>query len=182
MLRNLLYSRVDYSGVSLHLEGGHTHYVNFNNLSGKLVQRKKNAVITTVTHTGIYLGQDSDGTNWIIHNHPKHGQACIVTEKEFSQKQSISLVPEACINPPNVVIARGLEHVKRKTPYRLLDSNCQHLTSDACNNKPVSQDLKRVSNAAKDVVEGVAIGATVVGGAALVFLLLDELFGGSRRA
>lgn len=109
--------------------------------SGKILGRPKQIVFTTVTHTGIELGVCCQTNQTaIIHNHPDKGYAHLVWFSEFAQNQPVTYQSEQCVNPPNVVISKGLNAVINQTPYRVVTSNCQTLTGDACDNKPKSSD------------------------------------------
>ena len=117
--------------------------IQLRNDSGKIIERPKYIVGNTyVSHTGIMLGTCLNTNNpLVIHNHPSTGNASIVSLDEYSDGQQVNYAEEGCTNPPNLVLESGLDDVFNQRPYKLFSSNCQHLTSKACNNKPRSKDL-----------------------------------------
>lgn len=116
---------------------------------GKIIERSKKVGFTTVTHTGIVLGIcTSTDKKIIIHNHPDVGYAHLTTLSEFAKNKRVVYQAGECINPPNIVIAKGLNAAINKVKYRPATSNCQVLTNGACNNNPSSPDVKWFMNAA----------------------------------
>lgn len=127
--------------LRLHFQNGYRD-IQLGQNSGKIVWRRK--LGGSIKHTGIELGvcpQTRD--QFYIHNHPHEGQASIVSASEFSQGKTINYENEPCVNTSGQVIARGLNAVIQKTPYRVMSSNCQNLTTGACKNVSRSPDLEK---------------------------------------
>ena len=123
-------------------------YIELNEDSGKVVWRQKNDFwgrLLNVRHTGIYVGSDmSTKENIYIHNHILQGYAHITTEQMFSQGLPIYFDLDICTNSPLKVIQIALSYVQDRVKYRLLDENCQILTSNACTNLKKSPDAEKV--------------------------------------
>jgi hypothetical protein len=109
--------------------------------SGKTYWRFKVPNIVGTKHSGIYLGSDSFGVQYFLHNHYHIGHACLVTAKEFSLGQSIKLYDEKCTNHPLKVIEIALNQALRKEAYRPFNYNCQSYTNEACHNHRGSEDV-----------------------------------------
>jgi hypothetical protein len=106
--------------------------------TGRVVYRSKGLV----THTGIMAGTDVYGRGMVIHNHPDSGCATVVTFEEFANGKQVFYKEEECTYSPQQVWHRAIAAVNSKVPYRLFDSNCQHLTSHACRGTKESEGLK----------------------------------------
>jgi hypothetical protein len=131
-----------YTTLPLKINPYYTAAIQWNTNSGRIVWRKKAG--GAIKHTGIYLGIcQYTGIEYCIHNHPTQGRASIVTASEFAQGQQVNWDITPCSNSPEQIIEYGLSAVVRGIPYRLLSSNCQHLTSTACNNRKESPDLAK---------------------------------------
>lgn len=97
----------------------------------------------SVTHTGIYLGTClNTGEDLFIHSHPRHGKVALGNRQDFCQDRRMWVEETVCANTRNQIVNVGLEHLVNGTAYSLLASNCQHLTSLACNNQAKSKDLQ----------------------------------------
>ncbi len=148
-------------GLTLYFSNGRTREVDFLPNSGRIVWRNK--VGGGVKHTGIKLGRDQrTGKILYIHNHPLKEKATIVSENEFASGNRIFYQKGSCINPPQEVIAKGLEQVINQTEYRALSSNCQHLANKACMNQNRSQGVE-----AGLLALGIGIGIFCLGGLTL---------------
>lgn len=67
-----------------------------------------------------------------------------------------------CTNKPNEVIRKGLDSVINQVPYKILGSNCQNLTSSACQNKSTSPDAdKWIGRALLGGIAALLIGGVV---------------------
>lgn len=123
-------------------------YIELNEDSGKVVWRQKNDFwgrLLNVRHTGICVGADmSTKENIYIHNHILEGYAHITTEQVFSQGLPIYFDLDICTNSPLKVIQIALSYVQDRVKYRLLDENCQILTSNACTNLKKSPDAEKI--------------------------------------
>lgn len=133
----------------------HRRSVRLNQNSGTIWGCEKPIVYPlSVTHTGIYLGTCTQtGEHLFIHSHPRHGKAVIGNKQDFCQDRPMWVEETACTNSPAQVLGIGLQHVAQQTAYSVLYSNCQHLTSQACNNQAKSKDLQAVGS----VVAGVGL-------------------------
>lgn len=134
--------------------------------SGKIVGCKKLVGVYSITHTGICLGRLFGTQDYLfIHSHHHNGGAVVSNQVNFCGKSPIQLEEVACTNPRNKVLSIGLDHVRKGTHYNVLYANCQHLTSQACNNKPISKDLERF----KQGVAYASMGALAIGCFSLFF-------------
>ena len=105
--------------------------------TGRIVWRYKNFV----RHTGVLAGKDEYGRDRVIHNHPSSG-ATVVTFEEFADGKEVKYDNTPCEFDQQTVWQRALDSVRRGVQYGVLNSNCQHLTSNACKGKSESDDLK----------------------------------------
>jgi hypothetical protein len=110
--------------------------------TGKVVYRSKGFV----THKGIMAGKDVYGRSMVIHNHPDSGYATVVTYEEFANGKQVFYSDEECTFPQEQIWHRAIAAVNNKVPYRLFDSNCQHLTSHTCRGKKESEGLKAAAS------------------------------------
>ncbi len=130
--------------------------IELNQDSGRIVQRAKFG--GAISHTGIYLGKcPNTRVDIYIHNHPTQGKASIVNGNEFAQGMQIFWENTPCSYSPEQIIQRGLDAVAYQLPYKVLSSNCQHLTSVVCTGKKQSRDLDKWMGA------GVLFGAFFFG-------------------
>jgi hypothetical protein len=118
--------------------------------TGMVVYRSKGFV----THTGIMAGTDEYGRSMVIHNHPYNGGATVVTFEEFANGKQVFYSDEECTYSPEQVWYRAIEAVNNGVPYRLFESNCQHLTSHACRGKKESEGLKAAASLALFLIGG----------------------------
>lgn len=144
----------------LQYDNGQHYHVLLDQHSGKIIGCEKPIGAHSVTHTGICLGKLFGKQDYLfIHSHPRHEGAVISNQVDFCGKNPIQIEEVACTNPRNKVLNIGLEHVRKGTRYSVLYANCQHLTSQACHNKPVSKDLETFKqNVAYASIVALAIG------------------------
>jgi len=139
MLQN--YTSIRNGNLRLHFHDRHRD-IQLSQDSGKIVWRYKLGGF--IKHTGIELGVCAHtGEQLYIHNHPDEGQASIVSASDFRQGQTIYYENKSCANNPYQVIVIGLSAVIQQVSYRVMGSNCQNLTTGACNNVSNSPDLNK---------------------------------------
>ncbi len=134
----------------------------FNENSGKVYFRYKIGTISKVKHPGIFLGVDTSGNGYFLHNHYHYGKATIVTEREFTQNKPIYIYNEKCSNAPLRVIEIGLNEMLRGESYKPITYNCQTYTNTACHNQRKSEDAEKW-------VSGILLGSLALLGLGLVF-------------
>lgn len=115
----------------------------FNENSGKVYFRYKIGTISKIKHPGIFLGVDTWGNGYFLHNHYHYGKAVIVTEREFTQNKPIYIYNEKCSNSPLKVIEIGLNEMLRGESYKPITYNCQTYTNTACHNQRKSEDAEK---------------------------------------
>ncbi len=130
--------------VAVYISTGETRYIYFNQDSGKVYYRNKIGSPSHAKHTGIYIGNDLNGTQWWIHNHYHVGKASITTGENFKQNLPIYIYHEYCSNSWRTVIEKGLQHILRGEHYKPYSYNCQTLVNDSCNNVRKSEDAERI--------------------------------------
>ncbi|MCC6721483.1 MAG: hypothetical protein IT243_04720 [Bacteroidia bacterium] len=122
---------------------GSVFTIYFNGNSGKVYFRYKIGTFSNVKHSGIFLGVDTWGTGYFLHNHYHFGKAHITTETEFKKGQPIHIYNEMCSNAPLKVIEIGLNEILRGESYKPITYNCQTYTNTACHNKRKSYDAEK---------------------------------------
>lgn len=152
--------------VEIVLNNGRIFTIYFNQNSGKVYFRYKIGTASNIKHPGIYLGVDSNGIGYFLHNHYHFGKAHITTMADFTKGMPLYIYNEKCSNTPLKVIEIGLNEILRGESYKPISYNCQTFTNTACHNKRKSADADKW-----------------VGGIALVsaaFLLIGALAGGGK--
>ncbi|MCR6641740.1 MAG: hypothetical protein NVV82_22790 [Sporocytophaga sp.] len=132
-------------GVTIYLTNNTSHYIQFNQLSGKIICRKKGNTILGVDHTGIYFGKDSSGVEWVIHNHIMNKKTVAEPIYNFSNGQEVYEYQE--VKPTNnwrTIIEEGLKFIIAGEPYTALFNNCQHVVTKAATTKSYSPDLTKI--------------------------------------
>lgn len=130
--------------------------------SGKVYYRYKIDTISSVKHSGIYLGIDWFGNRYFLHNHIQNRKAAIVTEAEFTKGNPLYLYNEKCTNAPLKVIEIGLRHVLKGERYHFLNYNCQTLTNSACHNQRRSEDAEKwIGRGLLGLFAAVLLGAVI---------------------
>lgn len=138
------YSFLNTNLLQLNFQGGNSKTVILDEHSGRVITRLKVNTISKVQHTGIWLGTDYDsGETLIIHNHYRYGSAHIATRQDFAAGQQDYWKDETCSNDWLTVIRTALNHVVAGRHYSVLDYNCQSFTNTACNNKSMSEDVRK---------------------------------------
>ncbi|CAA6826110.1 MAG: Unknown protein [uncultured Aureispira sp.] len=144
--------------LQLWYSNGTYSVIELNQDSGKIVWTRKNFI----KHTGIVLGIClSSGREFYIHNHPSPGKATVVDTYNFARGNDIYYEKEECINTPNEVIAIGLNAVIKGVKYKLITQNCQHFTSQACENKNKSEGIDTLVALGLSIFAVSAIGVAV---------------------
>lgn len=144
--------------VDIVKNNGSIFTIYFNQNSGKVYFRYKIGAWSHIKHAGIFLGFDSNGIGYFLHNHYHYGKAHITTESGFRQGKPIYIYEEKCSNAPLKVIEIGLNEILRGERFKPLSYNCQTYTSTACHNQRRSEDADRL------------VGNIVFGTLALVFI------------
>jgi hypothetical protein len=129
--------------VTLYYAQGHSATIFLNTNSGKVYYRYKIDTISKVKHPGIYLGTDTQGIHFFIHNHYEHKAPSIVTMKEFSKGYPLYAVEQPCVNEPEIILNQALRAVIEGKPYESLSHNCQNFVSQVCNNQSHSEDVQK---------------------------------------
>lgn len=125
---------------------GTTKRIYFNENSGKVYFRDKIGSLIGIKHPGIFLGVDSYGTEYFLHNHYQFGTACLVTGNEFKQGMPIGLYKLKYTNPPLRVIQIALDELKRKERYHVVNYNCQDYVNLATNNQRKSESIEKIAS------------------------------------
>lgn len=146
---------------------GSRFIIYFNENSGKVYFRYKIGTISEVKHSGIFLGVDSNGVGYFLHNHFHYGKAHITTQNEFAKGMPLYIYNEKCSNTPLKVIEIGLNEMLRGESYKPITYNCQTFTNTACHNQRKSDDSEKW-------VSRVVLGS-------LALFILDAAFGGGRK-
>ena len=115
----------------------------FNEHSGKVYYRFKIGTLSKVKHPGIYLGEDTYGVDYFLHNHYHFGKAHITTAKDFIKGMPLYIYNEKCSNTPLKVIKIGLNEILRGESYKPITYNCQTFTNTACHNQRKSADVEK---------------------------------------
>lgn len=145
---------------------GNIFTIYFNENSGKVYYRYKIGTVSQVKHPGVFLGVDTYGTGYFLHNHYNYGKAYIDTQKEFGKGMPLYIYNEKCSNTPLKVIEIGLIEILRGERYKPITYNCQTFTNTACHNKRKSADA------------GKWVGGILLSGLAL--LVLGNAFDGGN--
>ena len=144
--------------IILHFTNGKSNTIHTDEHSGKLVYRQKESTLFGVQHTGIYIGKDTYGNSFVAHSHIDTGQAVLDPAENFSKGEIIFVENQECVNSPFKIIEKALGKILSGIQYTVLVDNCQHLTSDVCNNVKGSPDLQRVSTS----IVSLSVGATMI--------------------
>ena len=155
------------NSVEIVNNNGSISTIYFNENSGKIYFRYKIGTISQVKHPGIFLGVDSNGVGYFLHNHYHFGKAHITTQKEFAKGMPLYIYNEKCSNTPMKVIEIGLNEVLKGEHYKPVTYNCQTFTNTACHNQRKSDDAEKW------------VGRVVLGSLALV--ILGAAFGSGRK-
>ena len=115
----------------------------FNENSGTVYYRYKIGTISQVKHPGIFIGVDTFGNGYFLHNHYHYGKAYITTQKEFAKGMPLYIYDNTCSNSPLKVIQVGLEEIIRGESYKPVSYNCQTFTNTACHNQRKSADADK---------------------------------------
>ncbi len=116
-----------------------------NDSSGQIYYRYKiDAVFNSIPHPAIYIGNDSEGKHYFIHNHINAGTAVLVTEQEFTQGQPYFYDNRSCTNSLDQVLYSALNQATSKEPYHFKVYNCQTLTNIACTNTRKSETVEKI--------------------------------------
>ena len=135
--------------------------------SGKIIYRDKVDTLIGIKHPGIILGQDGNGTVWVIHNHYGIGFPEIVTLAEFCSGAKYFFDLRKVFYSTIEIIERAVESWKAKKEYSWLLHNCQHFVNKVTQNSHHSETIDKVSD-----------GAMFIGGA----ISLVGLFTGNKSA
>ena len=141
--------------VEIEKNDGSIFTIYFNENSGNVYYRFKIGTVSRIKHPGIFLGVDTWGTGYFLHNHYHYGKAHITTEAEFKNRQLIYVYNEKCSNAPLKVIEIGLNEILRGESYKPVTYNCQTYANTACHNQRKSADAEKW------------VGGLVLGGLAL---------------
>lgn len=129
----------------------------FDSDSGKVVYRNKLERFLDIKHTGISIGYDTNGTKYVVHSHIETGEVCLDTQDNFAKGNPVFRYEKECVNSELMIIEKSFEAVLKRTKYRILLDNCQHLTGFVCNNKKDSPDLLRIGMSALGATTGVIL-------------------------
>lgn len=135
--------------------------------SGKIIYRDKVDTMIGIKHPGIILGQDGNGTVWVIHNHYGIGYPEIVTLNEFCSGAKYFFDLRTVFYNTREIIERAIASWKESKEYSWLTHNCQQFVNKITNNQNHSEAIDGISN-----------GALVTGG----LLSLYGLFSGNKTA
>lgn len=130
--------------VTVYLADGDSIELQMNEHSGRVIKRTKLGTLFNVEHTGISIGIDAWGNEWVVHNHISNKKTVLDTRSRFAQMMPVTFHDGACLNNPVDVTRLSLDAVLEGKPYTALFNNCQHVASYACNNTKRSHDLQRV--------------------------------------
>lgn len=128
--------------VDLLYTDGHMGTIFFNEASGSIYYRFKVNTISNVKHPGIYLGYDSLGNHYYVHNHFENGKPAIVAEANFSLGQPLYAYDEPVINTPGDIINNALDQVLKGKEYNWFNYNCQSFVNTAGQSKSRSQAVE----------------------------------------
>ncbi len=150
----------------IYMTNGSTLVIFLNENSGKVYYRFKIDTVSQVRHTGIYLGADGLGTQYVMHNHYENGRPCIVSLKGFTKGKDFYEYSINRLNSSLQVVEIGLNEILRGERYDSVNYNCQTFVNIACINKRKSDDVDKW------------IGRIVVG--SLLFFGIAAVAGGKR--
>lgn len=123
-------------------------------LTGRIITTDKGFGIQ---HEGVYVGVDSRGVWWALHNHPDTGRPTLVSAHEFTSGSEVKCKAGDCGFSQHEVLLRAIREFFRSEPYSFLNNNCQHYTSKSCNGRSKSWQLEDVAKGVLAATAGVAI-------------------------
>lgn len=132
--------------VDLIFSNGNTYRVYFNNRTGLVIKRPKKHPIGKyfIDHKGIVLGNLSDGTEIVLHNHIDYKKAVVDTLTGFENGIKSQIDYKTCTNDTYTQLEIALNDIIIGKPYKRIDNNCQVYVNKACSNKSKSDDTLRV--------------------------------------
>lgn len=131
--------------VEIYLDNGSPLRLFFERDSGKVYCRDKIGSIANIKHTGIFIGSDSHGISYFMHNHVDDSHPTIVTLQEFSKGNTIHLYKVPTIDA-RTVIENGLNEVIKGERYNALDYNCQSFVNIVCEGMRKSEDVAKLTS------------------------------------
>jgi hypothetical protein len=130
--------------IRLDYQSGQSIWVSLDENSGRVLTRLKKGTLSSVQHTGIWLGTAPfTGVSYVLHNHYLQGGAHVATYDDYASGQQVYWKQGACTNDWLSVIKKGLYHVIIGKHYNWLDYNCQTFTNAACHNQYKSEDVAK---------------------------------------
>jgi uncharacterized protein YycO len=98
-----------------------------------------------IRHHAVYLGYDNKGIDWMIENNVDEGVRLITADAFFKQVIQINAINrfKGTNAERKALVQKALASVGQ--PYRLIDFNCQHFTSELLTGKRVSYQVQNVA-------------------------------------
>lgn len=127
----------------LYFENGHRAVIFLNHNSGKVYYRYKIDTLSDVKHPGIYLGTDTVGTHYFIHNHYETKRPSIVTREDFSKGHQLFPHELTVTNSASSIVENALQSVINGKAYEAFTFNCQTFVNEVCNNRAHSEDVQK---------------------------------------
>ena len=131
--------------VIIIFENNSTNVIFLNEMSGKIICRSKIDSLLKLKHTGVYIGKDANGNDWVVHNHYLNKVPKLDLFTIFSKGRTVEEYKK--IAPSNSIfeiIEGSLMAVIKAKPYNILN-NCQHLVSKVATGKSTSGDLQKTA-------------------------------------
>lgn len=143
--------------IIIYDDNGNSRYVDWDQYSGRIIERMKIDTRHRIKHPGIIIGRDFQTRQLlVVHNHIDAGGAFIDTYSGFTKGTRTWFSVRECTNTRLRAVEIALEHVISRDFYRPFSYNCQTLESRACDNSSYSYDGSRILGNILGVGLGVA--------------------------
>jgi hypothetical protein len=113
-----IYYEISEEAVELFCNTGKSRTVYYNENTGNVYYRVKFINGSDAWHPGLYIGRDSLGIDYYIHNNLKTGVAEVVTKGEFSKGLEICSDSRKCLGTPHRIVRMALARVVVGKSYR----------------------------------------------------------------
>lgn len=152
--------------VDLYYTNGQQCRVYYTEDTGAIIKRPKKGPVTQyfIDHKGMILGNLSDGTIVVLHNHIDYKCAVVDTLTGFENGIQSVYDDKQCTNTPLEMINIALEDVVNQREYDKLQWNCQIFVNKACTNEHKTDDTGRILGGVAATIGIVVVLGALLGG------------------
>lgn len=128
--------------VDVFLTNGQCLTLFFTEQSGTAFFRYKINTISKIKHPGIFIGVDSTGVQYFIHNHYQIGTTVLCNRQEFDKGRPLYIYDEDRTNDSMTIIKKAFESLMKGERYHFYKNNCQTMVNDSYSNQRRSRAVE----------------------------------------